>query len=470
MPWPPSQAEECQTPRAGPDAKLTPLAAKDSSSGPPNVLAIVTDDQRLDGTMAAMPKTVGWFHTGEVPGRPSAGGGTAYPNAVTTTPLCCPSRSSILTGRYAHNHGIWDNELRTEPDPAEMLQSRLREATPSYRTGIFGKYLNSWTQKHPAPEGPPGFERWSIFEGGQHFPATVNEQGVSKTVVQYATEYFAEQAVGFLDEGDEDERPWFLYLAPATPHSPFTPDPKYAQAPVPPFQEPPSYFEVDRRAKPAWVRAKLPHPPYVQATRAAQLRMLRSVDDLVDRVMTKIAERGEDSNTLAFFLSDHGWHWGEHGLDSKGSPYLDSIRIPFFVRWPGQVPSAKTDPSLVANVDISPTILDAVGSPANGDAALDGRSLLGGSISRDRILTEYDIPTVKWASLLTPTSHYIETYEPGAGSAVWREYYDLAEDPHELTNLLNEGDESSLPTAELARQLEADRTCRGDDCPPGRSS
>jgi arylsulfatase A-like enzyme len=445
----------------------------------PNILVIVTDDQRLAGTMEVMPKTVGWFQTGDVPERAPVTGGTAYPNAVCTTPLCAPSRSSILTGRYAHNHGVWKNDGHVEPDPAHVIQTYVRESPAGYRTGVFGKYLNNWTRNHPAPEGPPGFDRWSIFDGGQYFPLTVNEQGVQRTVLEYSTEYFAGQAVSFLDQAAEDDKPWFLYVAPATPHSPFTPDPRYANSPVPEFRAPPSYFELDRRDKPAWVRWNFSDPEWVQSTRTAQLRMLRSADDLVDRIMARLGDLGEDSNTLAFFTADHGWHWGEYGLASKASPYIESIRVPFYVRWPGHVQSNEADPSLVANIDIAPTVLEAAGARLGaGDPPIDGRSLLGGSPARNRILTEYDLfrsatsPAAgrqhrKWASLLTPTFHYIETYEPGTENKVWHEYYDLVEDPHEITNLLD-GPERELPPpiAKLSAQLAADRACQGPSCPP----
>jgi arylsulfatase A-like enzyme len=445
----------------------------------PNILVIVTDDHRAMGTMEMMPKTLGWFQTGEVPGRESVPGGTAYPNAVCTTPLCAPSRSSTLTGRYAHNHGVWTNDGHVEPDAAHLLQQRLRELAGGHRTGIFGKYLNNWVRNHPAPEGPPGFDRWSVFDGGQYFPLTVNEQGIQKTVLEHSTAYFAERAVEFLDHAVEDEVPWFLYVAPATPHSPFTPEPKYADSPVPEFHPPPSYFELDRRDKPGWVRWDLSDPKWVGATREAQLRMLPSADDLVDRIMTRLSELGEDSNTLAFFTADHGWHWGEHGLASKASPYLESVRIPFYVRWPERVRSNESDPSLVANIDIAPTILEAAGATLrDGEQMLDGRSLLGGGPQRNRILTEYDLfrsatsPAAgrqhrKWASLLTPTFHYIETYEPGTENAVWHEYYDLAEDPYETTNLLyRPGNERPVPIAALSAQLAADRRCEDADCPP----
>jgi arylsulfatase A-like enzyme len=445
----------------------------------PNILVIVTDDQRLEGTMEVMPKTVGWFQTGDVPGRAAVTGGTAYPNAVCTTPLCAPSRSSILTGRYAHNHGVWKNDGQVELQPAQVIQTRVREAPGGYRTGIFGKYLNNWTPNHPAPEGPPGFDRWSIFDGLQYFPLTVNEQGVQRTILEYSTEYFADQAVRFLEQAAAEGRPWFLYVAPATPHSPFTPDPRYADSPVPEFRAPPSYFELDRRDKPAWVRWTFSDPEWVLSTRAAQLRMLRSADDLVDTIMTKVSDLGEDSNTLAFFTADHGWHWGEHGLASKASPYLESIRVPFYVRWPGQVPSNESDRSLVANIDIAPTVLEAAGGSLDpGDPPMDGRSLVAGSPARNRILTEYDLfrsPTSpaagrqhrKWASLLTERFHYIETYEPGTETKIWHEYYDLARDPSEVSNLLD-GPDSELPAsvAELSAQLAADRACQGESCPP----
>ena len=116
-----------------------PPHTADARDGAPNILFIVTDDQRAADTMAVMPATSAWFRQR----------GTYFPNAVATTPLCCPSRASILTGRYAHNTGVRSNLEGDHLDHSTTVQRYLKEA--GYRTGLFGKFLNTWRVKRNPP-------------------------------------------------------------------------------------------------------------------------------------------------------------------------------------------------------------------------------------------------------------------------------------------------------------------------------
>ena len=121
-------------------AVTLPLAIANDAYAAPNILFIVTDDQELQGTMAVMPSTAKWFKNGD--SGSGITGGTEFANGSVTTPLCCPSRASIFSGRYAHNHGV---HKITEPqnlDQSTTLQRYLQQA--GYRTGIFGKFLNDW--------------------------------------------------------------------------------------------------------------------------------------------------------------------------------------------------------------------------------------------------------------------------------------------------------------------------------------
>jgi arylsulfatase A-like enzyme len=179
---------------------------------------------------------------------------------------------------------------------------------------------------------------------------------------------------------------------------------------------------------------------------------------------------GETSNTLAFFVSDNGFMWGEHGIQGKGTAYEGSVRVPMYARWPGHFMPDATDNRMVAILDLAPTIVDAVGGIAPG-VPMDGRSLLDPLQNRTRMLTEYEGQPADfepgWAALRTLTSHYIEHY---AGvdrqRVVHREYYDLFADPMELDNLLGDASAANDPnTAALSAQLTADRECVGADCP-----
>ena len=466
-----------------------PLVFAGSAYGAPNILFIVTDDQELEGTMAVMPKTTKWFKTGDA----GSGiiGGTEFVNGSVTTPLCCPSRSSILTGRYAHNHGVERTDEPENLDQATTMQRYLGQA--GYRSGIFGKFLNGWDIK----VNPPYWSDWAIYSSQSFAGFEANEQGVRKFNWKYSTNYLADKAEEFLQSAEttNDGQPWFMYVAPTAPHGPNQPEPKYEDASVPSQPQSPADFEVDRLDKPFWLRTTLADFDNVTKDYPGHLRQLKTVDDLVERIMQKLRTLNEDQDTLAFFISDNGIAWGEHGLETKKYPHSESVRVPFYLRWPGWAGFAgtRTDSRLATNIDLAPTALAAAGvTPA---APMDGRSLLNVGSSRGKVLTEAwgagsnagnppcpgVVPT--WAALHTDRFRYVEYYETTAttpfdcvtsnqfvtnyNNVTEREYYDLTPggDPMELTNLYGDGDpHNDPPTAELSAQLASERTCSGNSC------
>jgi len=425
-----------------------------AANGRPNVLVILTDDQRAEGTMDVMPQTLQWFETG----------GTRFTNAFATTPLCCPSRASLFSGRYVHNHGVATNDSAAALDQRFTIQAYLKAT--GYRTGMFGKYFNAWNLF----QNPPSFDDWAIFTAG-YSPIRVNERGTIKTVTQYATSYIRDNAVSFIEASEsQDATPWFMEVATTAPHSPFTPDTLYENASVSPYSPSPAVSEADRRDKPPHIQARTVPLATVEQERAQQLRTLMSVDDTVQTLFQTLEATGETSNTLAFFASDNGYLWGEHGAHGKGTAYDLSVRVPMYARWPGHFTAGATDNRMVAILDLAPTIADAVGGLAPG-VPMDGRSLLDPLQNRTRMLTEFEgVQTdfePAWAALRTLTSHYVEHYD-GADhqKIVHREYYDLFADPFELDNLLADASAANDPnTAVLSAQLAADRDCQGNSCP-----
>ena len=422
-------------------------------AGPPNVLIIVVDDQRL-GSLDVMPDVVDGF----------GGGGTEFTNAYVTTPLCCPSRGSIFTGRYAHNHHVSANagDAVQGLDQTTTLAYYLKNA--GYRTGIYGKYFNPW----PLDRRPPFFDRYAVTNF-DYYNARFNVQGREKVVRQYSTDFIANKATRFISEEADSDDPWFLYVAPNAAHAPYTPEPEYRDAGVPQADRAP--LEKDRSDKPSWVSSVNTAPQYSEKVRRAQLRTLMSVDDMVGRLDEVLEDTGEADNTLAIFVSDNGYFWGEHGLDDKRLPYLPAIRVPMFVRWPGHVAAGATDDRMAANIDIAPTVLEAAGiSPEH---EVDGNSLFGLE-RRTELLIEYfrddapfdRVPT--WAGLHTSTYTYVEYYSDG-GRRVFREYYDLVSDPHQLVNLLGDDDRSNDPPEiqlqTLSDRVRAGRQCSGAACP-----
>ncbi len=439
-------------------------AAAEAFGKRPNVLLILSDDQPLK-TMSAMPRTKRWF--GQE--------GVKFPHAFATTPTCCPSRASILTGRYAHNHGVLNNADAPKLDSTLTITRALRNA--GYRTGIFGKYFNSM----PIEDKPRHFDEWAIFNvPGAYYNRNWNVNGKVRRIAEYSTTYIGDRTLEFMKNTERrDDQPWFAYVTPSAPHSGFTAEPKYQDAPVTPWTGRPSLYEGNPNVDPGGFSDK---PQYIQDAkpkkgrrlRKNQLRTLVSVDDMNQRLRAKLRRLGEEENTLVFYMSDNGYLWGDHNKVSKFVPYTPSIKVPLYMSWPALVEGGRTDRRLTANIDLPTTILEAAGI-AGTTPALDGRSLVDQSWTRDRMLTESfvnveafttDLPP--WASLRDNKMQYVEYYGEG-GEIVFREYYDLKEDPFQLLNLLGDDDTGNDPPAEeleaLHVQLEADRRCAGPACP-----
>jgi arylsulfatase A-like enzyme len=443
----------------GPAASATPSPPGTNGAGAagrPNVLLIVTDDQR-EG-LEVMPKTRSWL----------VRQGTTYEWAFATTPLCCPSRASIMTGRYAHNHLVRTNAAGQvgNLDQRTTLQYYLRSS--GYRTAIFGKYLNKW----PLEVNPPHFDRWAIFSAtpdnvlSAYVGGPWNVDGVVEPISTYSTRFLRDLAVGFIR--NNRDRPWFVYVAPPAPHRPFLPEPVYADAAVPAWDGNPAVSERDKSDKPPYVRASNIGLERGQDLRSKQLRTLMSVDDLVDGMLTALRDSGQLDGTMVFLLSDNGYLWGEHGLLGKPPPYLQATRVPFLARWPGHLGRGDVERRLVANIDIAPTVLDAAGVMVDPAIPMDGRSLLDTAWRRDRLVLEnfWAREAPKWSSTVTPEFQYVEYYDLAGETITFSEYYDLTTDVWQLTNLLHDGDRRNNPDqAALHAVLTRDRACVGRSCP-----
>lgn len=411
----------------------------------PNVIVIVTDDQR-EG-LQVMDKTRAMLQDD----------GRLFENAFVTTPLCCPARASIMTGRYVHNHGVMSNgeDDWRDLDHSQTVQAHLDAA--GYQTALFGKFLNHW----PVTMDPPNFDEWALLPDvtGRlgYYGSDWNVNGTIKKISRYSTSYLSDKTVSFIHAREEtDDQPWYVYLATGAAHRSFVAEPKYEDASVPRWRGNPAVFEKDTSDKPAYVRKADFTYEEGRSIRKRQFRTLMSVDDMVGRIVDTVDSLGED--TLILFSSDSGYMWGEHGLTNKQVPYEQSIANMMWVRWAGHSTGAR-DERIVSNVDIAPTIAAATGL----SMASDGRDLFDGSWTRDRMLLEYfgddNAPGIpQWASTWTPEGQYIEYYGPG-GDLIEREYYDLLADPWQLRNL------KSPPDATWGTRLASDRRCSGTTCP-----
>lgn len=378
----------------------------------PNVLIVVTDDQPR-GMMGAMPATRRWLASG-----------TRYANTVASTPVCCPARASILSGRYVHNHDVHTLSDAYRFDFGMSLPNTLQRA--GYITAIAGKYFNGWNLQ---ADDPRDFDRFAIFAGGYESdirsdPQTHTEVAgaedappVSHSGDTTATVHEAGLAM-LADFENSDSEPWMLYLAPFAPHGPQAGEhaPGYGDAPRLRV-----HVERDLSDKPPHVRdvTRKMHVRAPQRTAHRQMyRSLRAVDDMMADVRAQLQASGELDNTMVVFTSDNGYLFGQHGLWNKREPYEASVRVPLFVWWPGHV-ADDVDRRIAGLVDIAPTIYDA--ADVRAGYPVDGQSLFGPA-TRERILIEhfgggvYDQNVGDWVGWWKPGAMYRRSFYGRRGS------------------------------------------------------
>ncbi|HSG45885.1 MAG TPA: sulfatase-like hydrolase/transferase [Anaerolineales bacterium] len=387
----------------------------------PNFLIIVTDDQRFD-TMEYMPNTQQLIFDQ----------GVTFSSGYITTPFCCPSRASILTGLYAHNHYVYVN---TDDLLLPTLVDDLHKN--GYYTGLVGKYLNSWDGSLR-----PEFDYWVTFWGGtvpHYYDPELNVNGDWGPRTGYITYLFEDYVKEYLDLATNQRKPFFLLFAPNAPHAPFTPlkeDKGLLQDLA--LHRPPSFSEEDISDKPSSIANK---PPIgengvtsIDNTRRRQLLTLIALDRSIGAIMQKLEETGELDNTVVIFLSDNGKHWGEHRMDTKSTAYEEVVKVPFAMRYPTLIPAPYIEGRLVANIDIAPTIYEL--SETRMPKVIDGLSLVdllnGDGEWRSNLLLEAWPDRGHWKAVHTGQYVYIDTIDDIS------EFYDLVNDPFQLENAIND--------------------------------
>lgn len=409
----------------------------------PNVVLIVTDDQRWD-TISAMPTVQSQL----------VGKGVTFTNAFAVNPLCCPSRASILTGFYSHSIGIWTNSGFGRFDDRSTIAVRLRGA--GYRTAFIGKYLNTYNSSYV----PPGWNRWVAFvpsNGVNYFSYRLNVDGTiharGDAPADYSTDVLAASAESFI-RSTGASRPLFLLVAPYAPHGPATPAPRHADAfPRMDPWRPESYNEPDVSDKPSWLRAVQPlaNPAPIDDFRRRQYQSLLAVDDAVGRILNALAETDRLEDTLVIFTSDNGFLWGEHRLFGKVVPYEESIRVPLVARYDRVLAQPRIEQRQALNVDLAPTIAAYAGLSLRAD----GRSLRP-VIERRPVSwrTSFLVEGRNYPGFPSPSYCAIRgsRYVYAAYATREEELYDLQLDKPQLTNRVREPALSSRLVA-MRRQL-----------------
>jgi N-acetylglucosamine-6-sulfatase len=405
--------------RAAPRSTYSPQAYLPfvSSWVRPNIVLIISDDQRYD-TMDYMPLTRDQIFAK----------GLTFERAYITTPLCCPSRSSILTGQYAHHHQVLDNTTQLM---GHTFVQDLHNA--GYYTGLVGKYLNSWSG-----EARPEFDYWVAPKGTgtsqQYFDPLLNVNGVWIQHHGYKTYILRDYALNFLSLAKQRPAPFLLIFTPNAPHEPADPAPGDENLyPNLPLYRPPSFMEADMSDKPKNIQSLPPvNPDYIDALRRKQLQTLHSLDLAIDQLLSSLTANGQEANTVVIFLSDNGVFWAEHRLNGKVYGYEEATHVPFAIRYGPMIAGPRVETRLVANIDIAPTIYDLAGLAAPSN--MDGVSLLPLMRSqtipwRTSLLIEgRGSGPLDYKALQTDRYLYIETQ----GNI--SELYDATTDPYQIQN------------------------------------
>ena len=437
------------------------LGAAGCGSGPPpsgkplNVLFVFPDQMRAQAMGCMGNPDVRTPRLDQL-----AAEGALFRNHLANTPVCCPARAIILTGKYAHRNGMVANDLRlreSETSLAELF------AQAGYRTGFIGKWHLDGGPRQPGwiPPGPrrQGFEFWAANEVSHaHFDTQYFRDDPEPIPIRtFETEAWTDLGIEFLRRTREDARPFFLTVQMGPPHNPYLAPDRYMDLYDPDaIALRPNFAgdESDRELQPN-PRPGLPGRKEI----AAYYAMVTAVDEQVGRLLDELDSLGLRDSTVVLFSSDHGDMLGSQGMRLKRKPWEESIRVPGIVRDPRGPAGIETD-ALFSHVDIGPTLLSLCGLET--PAEMQGSDLSG---------------VVLGETETGPESAYFQIFGPylaGSVASGWRGVrtnrymyartrdepwllYDLQEDPYELNNLANRPEAAPIQAeleAELGRWME----------------
>ncbi len=468
----------------GPAESTGPPSAEAAQTRP-NIIVLLTDDQE-SASMRVM-KTVA---------KEMKRKGVTMKRYYDNFPLCCPSRTTLLTGQYAHNHGVLSNQ---EPDGGYGVFNELHGNSnlaiwlqdSGYTTGYIGKFLNEYAEPDEygtlPTDVPKGWDDWRVLapSNAQYFDYTLNQNGklrdFGSSKDDYSTDVFTNKAKRFIRRNSPGDDPFFLELGYAAPHGGGggSPGRSCNRGAVPAPRHlgtlkkkkkgalPPSFNEADVSDKPSPV-AELGLLTEGQISDTLRKRRcawesLLAVDESVGTLLDEVKRDGERRNTYVFFLSDNGYMRGEHRIrNNKRFLYEPSARIPFIARGPGIARGESSD-DVVVSADVVPTILELTGVQPR--LVQDGTSLMPTLASpatehgREILLEAYAGDQITGVR----NSRYVYTEWDTGRAQPEKELYDTYADPHQLTNLAGNSGYAGL-VANLGDRLDQLIDCAGADC------
>lgn len=414
---------------------LSPLSLAAAEARRPNIIFLLSDDQRFDALGCAGNPIVQTPHLDKL-----AGDGVLFRNSFATTSICAVSRTSFLTGQYERRHHVGNFSTPLSPKAfAQTYPALLRRS--GYRTGFVGK----WGVGGPLPEKE--FDHWDGFSGqGRYF---------YKGDPVHQTQKIEASAARFLKTATADQ-PFCLALSFKAAHvqdrapRPFQPDPRYeslySDVVIPELKKAdPKYhaalpeFIRTSEGRVRWER-RFATPEMYQKSVKDYYRLVTGIDRVVGSIVAQLRQQDLADNTVIIFTSDHGFFLGEYGLAGKWLMHEESIRTPLLVhdpRLPKSARGQKRD-EMVLNIDIAPTILQLAG--VSRPEVMQGSSLLpliqGKAVDwrnewfYEHLFVHARIP--KTEGVRTTRWKYIRYVE---STPLYEELYDLQADPNELDNL-----------------------------------
>jgi len=468
------------SPSAPPPSAPPPSAASPPPASRPNVVFVLTDDLSMN-LVQYMPAVLALEKAG-----------TTFSNYTVTDSLCCPSRSSIFSGKFPHNTGVFTNGgadggfdvFRSRGEESATFATALQQV--GYRTAMMGKYLNGYNPKDALggaqPYVPPGWNEWDV--AGNGYPEFNYDLNQNSQVTRYGsapgdylTDVLSAKGSAFITASAAANTPFLLELATFAPHAPYTPAPQDANT-FPGLQAPRGpAFDTLPSNPPPWLAGRAPlsaaETSKIDTDFRKRVQAVQSVDRMIANLEATLTKTGQASNTDIVFSSDNGYHMGEYRLNpGKMTAFDTDINVPLVAAGPG-IKADNVVNAPVQNIDLAPTF-EALGAAAT-PADVDGRSLapmLAGQPDtgwRTAALVEHHGPDIdptdpdrpgknsgnptSYQALRTTTYTYVE-YTDGT-----KEYYDRSTDPGELNNTA-----ATLPAATLAAlhtDLAAMTSCRG---------